>query len=369
MKVFISGSKSIAPYCKSGQLPEHVLMEIDKHVDANDAILVGDCSGADALVQQYLESINYRNVTVYISGVQDQTRFNAGKWEEKHFQPAASNGYSFYLEKDLHMAEDADAGLAIWDGNSKGTYINMVCLVAQGKPCHVYLLKEKTWVSVESLNELETYAGSPSRQTNLKYHAWAVAKECQNGAMTWETLKRRIRDLAGEKKAMETGRMVLRPGTREDYDKYIAHVVAADEIYVQYGYEPTEEILEAIREPYAGTMLFSMISKTTGDMLGYIGITEEFDNLEFYTFPDYRNRGYCTEALKVFLQAYLCGDLTGTPHDQVYGETIDINEASMRVLEKCGFEKKAVGMSVSINDNAIILDNITTRYVFKNEHE
>ena len=69
-------------------------------------------------------------------------------------------------------------------------------------------------------------------------------------------------------KTYETKRMVLRPGTREDYDKYIARVVAADEIYVQYGYEPTEEILEAIREPYAGTMLFSMISKTTGDMLG-----------------------------------------------------------------------------------------------------
>lgn len=198
MKVFISGSKSIAPYCKSGQLPEHVLMEIDKHVDANDAILVGDCSGVDALVQQYLESINYRNVTVYISGVQDQTRFNAGEWEEKHFQPAVKTGYSFYLEKDLHMAEDADAGLAIWDGNSKGTYINMMCLVAQGKPCHVYLLKEQTWISVGSFNELETYTVSPSRQNNLKHIAWTVAKEFQNGAMTWETLKRRMRDLAGK---------------------------------------------------------------------------------------------------------------------------------------------------------------------------
>lgn len=167
-------------------------------------------------------------------------------------------------------------------------------------------------------------------------------------------------------KTYKTERMVLRLGTREDYDKYIAHVVEADEIFVQYGYEPTEEILEAIREPYAGTMLFSMISKTDGDMLGYIGITEELDNLEFYTFPDYRNQGYCTEAVKVLLQAYLCGDLTGTPHDQVYGETIDVNEASMRVLEKCGFEKKAVGMSVSIDDNGNHFgQHFYHRYVYK----
>ena len=45
--------------------------------------------------------------------------------------------------------------------------------------------------------------------------------------------------------------MILRPATREDYGKYIAHVVEADEVYIQYGYEPTEEILETIREPYA----------------------------------------------------------------------------------------------------------------------
>ena len=116
MKVFISGSYSIAPYCESGQLPERVLMEIDKHLDANDTIFVGDCAGTDALVQQYLESIHYRNVTVYVSGVQGQTRINAGKWEEKHFHPSAKSGFGFYLEKDLQMAEDADAGLAIWDG-------------------------------------------------------------------------------------------------------------------------------------------------------------------------------------------------------------------------------------------------------------
>lgn len=52
--------------------------------------------------------------------------------------------------------------------------------------------------------------------------------------------------------------MILRPATREDYGKYIAHVVEADEVYIQYGYEPTEEILEAIREPYAGTRAIAL---------------------------------------------------------------------------------------------------------------
>ena len=203
MKVFISGSKSIAHYCENDQLPERVLTEINKLVDANDAILVGDCSGADALVQQYLESIHYRNVIIYVSGVQGRTRLNAGKWEEKHFQPAVKNGYSFFLEKDLHMAEDAEAGLVIWDGNSKGTYINMVCLVAQGKPCHVFLLKEQTWVSFESLDELETYAVPSSRKANLKHAAWTLAKEFEKGKMSWDTLKGKIRVIASEKGVMD----------------------------------------------------------------------------------------------------------------------------------------------------------------------
>lgn len=229
MKVFISGSYSIAPYCESGQLPERVLMEIDKHLDANDTIFVGDCAGTDALVQQYLESIHYRNVTVYVSGVQGQTRINAGKWEEKHFHPSAKSGFGFYLEKDLQMAEDADASLAIWDGTSKGTYINMVCLVAQGKPCHVYLLKEQTWISVGSLNELETYAGPPSRQTNLKFHAWDVAKECQNDAMTWETLKRRMRDLAGKMREWSSDRQIIESFIA-DLPTWLAHASALTQI-------------------------------------------------------------------------------------------------------------------------------------------
>jgi hypothetical protein len=57
--VFISGSISMK------KLPQKVINSINKIIDQNFEILVGDASGIDTLVQEYCLSLNYFNVTVY----------------------------------------------------------------------------------------------------------------------------------------------------------------------------------------------------------------------------------------------------------------------------------------------------------------
>ena len=66
MKVFIGGSKTIL------ELNSETKSVLDSLCAENAYILVGDCFGADKLVQQYLNDKGYKNVTVYVSG--DKTR-------------------------------------------------------------------------------------------------------------------------------------------------------------------------------------------------------------------------------------------------------------------------------------------------------
>ena len=161
MKLFISGSKDMKRWGKDHELPEAVLFKLDQLMGNGDSILIGDARGTDACVQKYLHNKRYHNVTVYVAGAKSMTRNNIGSWEEKHVGIHGRTGYSMYIEKDFQMSQDADAGIAIWDGESKGTFINMVCLAAQGKMCSVYLLAESRWVEVRSLNDLKDYAGEP----------------------------------------------------------------------------------------------------------------------------------------------------------------------------------------------------------------
>jgi hypothetical protein len=50
-----------------------------------------------------------------------------------------TSGFDYYAAKDRAMAADASHGLMIWDGESRGTFTNVVNLVAQHKPVVLYL--------------------------------------------------------------------------------------------------------------------------------------------------------------------------------------------------------------------------------------
>ena len=129
MKIFISGSKSIS------SLPELAKTFIDQFIENNDEILIGDCYGIDAVVQKYIESKGFSNITVYCSGVTPRNIFTS--FAKIHSCTEAAKGLAgsdFHYVKDIQMANDCDQALMIWDGKSKGTAENLKRIKEMGKP-------------------------------------------------------------------------------------------------------------------------------------------------------------------------------------------------------------------------------------------
>ena len=128
--VFLGGSQTYT--C----LPDEGKARLDVWMSNNALFLVGDCKGADQLMQQYLHEKGYRNVFVYVSG--DEIRHNEGDWDVVHCHGAAAPySYEFYKIKDEAMADLADTALMLWDGESPGTRENIIEMRQQGKPVTV----------------------------------------------------------------------------------------------------------------------------------------------------------------------------------------------------------------------------------------
>ncbi len=161
---------------------------------------------------------------------------------------------------------------------------------------------------------------------------------------------------------IKTERLMLREMTDADWAEYVARITKTDELFVQYGIEPDERLMEFIKEPTPGVLYRSIILKETGDMIGYIGVFEEAGNLEFYVFKEYRRKHYCSEAVGAFIKPYLSGELTGTPHDRVIAETLWENDTAVEMLKKAGFVSDAVGIKLSENTENTILGTRRLKY-------
>lgn len=147
MKIFIAGAKSI------NDLDEPVQKKMLSIYKKNFDVLVGDCYGVDTSVQQFYANLGYNKVLVYASN--GKARNNIGHWEIKAISvPHSVRGFDFYKQKDIAMANDADYGLMIWDGKSKGTWNNIVNLVSQNKTVAVYLTQKHKLVVVKTRNDL-----------------------------------------------------------------------------------------------------------------------------------------------------------------------------------------------------------------------
>jgi hypothetical protein len=129
--VFIGGSRAIS------RLAPEVAQRLDRIIEKNFPVLLGDANGADKAVQKYLESKHYRNVEVFCSG--DISRNNIGNWEPRRVssKPRERN-FDFYAAKDRLMTERATVGFMIWDGKSVGTLLNVKRLLRRQKKVVVY---------------------------------------------------------------------------------------------------------------------------------------------------------------------------------------------------------------------------------------
>lgn len=131
MTVFVGGSKTI------NRLNVETISALDMICKTGDKFIIGDCFGADKFVQEYLVERQYSNVEIYVSG--ENTRNNLGSFPEKHIPAEGMSGFQFYRRKDIAMAKDADKGLMLWDGKTRGTLCNIEDMRTMGKEVRVIM--------------------------------------------------------------------------------------------------------------------------------------------------------------------------------------------------------------------------------------
>lgn len=150
MKVFIAGPRIIR------SLDENILKKLNSICNKNYEILVGDANGIDSSVQQHLTSLKYSNVKVYSSnGI---VRNNYGNWQVKSITVDNNiKGFDFYAQKDLEMVKDADMGFMIWNGESKGTFNDIVNLLKINKNVVMYFIPNKKFYFFENMDEFEKF--------------------------------------------------------------------------------------------------------------------------------------------------------------------------------------------------------------------
>jgi hypothetical protein len=148
-KVFIAGSRHLS------RLSADVKHRIDTIIEKGFTVLVGDANGADKAVQRYLADKHHRNVIVHCMA--GNCRNNIGEWPAREVAaPPGSRGFAYYSTKDNVMVDDADYGLMLWDGESKGTLNSVINMIRRNKSVVVYLAPRKVFHNVRSTDDLST---------------------------------------------------------------------------------------------------------------------------------------------------------------------------------------------------------------------
>lgn len=148
IRVFISGSMRIK------RLDKNVLSRIDNILDKKYGVIVGDADGVDSSIQEYLKQKDAKYVCVYCTG--SRPRNNIGNWETKNISTTNKPGTrAYFTAKDLEMANDCDYGLMVWDTKSTGTLSNGLELLSRHKKSLVYINKEKEFMAISDVKDLE----------------------------------------------------------------------------------------------------------------------------------------------------------------------------------------------------------------------
>jgi len=151
-------------------LDPKVKERLDTIVEKEFKVVVGDADGADASIQTYLADSCAKYATVYCSG--PIPRNNIGDWQVCSVDAKYAPGTrAFFTAKDIEMARVADYGLMIWDTKSTGTLSNVIELLRQKKKALVFVNKEKVFVSVGDVHQLQELV------THMSEHAMNKADE------------------------------------------------------------------------------------------------------------------------------------------------------------------------------------------------
>ena len=153
MKYFICG------YKKLDQLPDCAKNLLCELSDRGHEFLIRKLDRSDELIQICLTVFGSRNVTVYSlknnpddirdgwSFKQVKIRVNGHRWH---------NPYYHFDDRDLVIAQDADAGLVVWDRKDVMTFLNIVNLLLYKKPVDIVLTDDNTIFKADSIENFRT---------------------------------------------------------------------------------------------------------------------------------------------------------------------------------------------------------------------
>lgn len=164
IKVFMCGSISIK------EIPPEAKKRIDNIIAKRYEILVGDADGIDYEIQKYCRDKKYFKLTIYIVGDEarkiattefatkqikkDSNEIEYVPIEEENSKKKPSERERQWI-KDKAMIDDCDYGLIIWDGESKGSYKNLLYMVDSKKKFHLYIdgkkIQNKTKENIEKI--------------------------------------------------------------------------------------------------------------------------------------------------------------------------------------------------------------------------
>ena len=148
-RVFIGGSRRLS------RLNKKIMDRANNILTNGYEVLIGDANGADKAMQKFFADKNYINVIVYCTG--DVCRNNLGNWHTKNIESnRKTKDFQYYTIKDRHMSDDADYGLMLWDGKSKGTLNNIINLLLQKKSVLVYFSSSKEFMTIKNFSDLES---------------------------------------------------------------------------------------------------------------------------------------------------------------------------------------------------------------------
>jgi len=173
-KVFIGGSRRIT------RLEAEVRRRLDRIVEKGLPVVIGDANGADEAVQRYISDRQFETVEVF--SADESPRNNAGGWPVRVVRPGhARRDFGYYATKDRAMAAAATVGLMLWDGQSRGTLMNVLRLAVHRKPVVVWVQPRKGFVDVRTHSDLSALLAKLDRETAKLLHADAAAEGLGEG--------------------------------------------------------------------------------------------------------------------------------------------------------------------------------------------
>ncbi len=155
-RVFIGGSSRIT------RLEADVRRRLDRIVEKDLPVVVGDAHGADKAVQRYLSDRHFTKVEVFAAD--ESPRNNVGGWPVRVVRPGhARKDFDYYATKDKAMAAVATVGL-------------MLRLSSCSKPVVVYVQPKRRFIDVRTQGDLSALLTQLDRQSARRLHADAVAE-------------------------------------------------------------------------------------------------------------------------------------------------------------------------------------------------